>query len=46
MIDISYILGMKKERKASGEPLDIEGNLSITEDESGFIVIDEEDDNG
>ena len=43
MIDIAYILGLKKGLKST-ETIDVEGGISITEDEDGFVVIEEEED--
>ena len=43
MIDIEYLLGLKKGLK-SAETIDVEGGISISEDEDGFVVIEEEED--
>ena len=39
---ISYIFGRKKGK--GNEPIEIEGNISLSEDQDGYIVIEEETD--
>lgn len=45
MLDIgSYLLGLVKGKKNGSGIVDLEGGLSVTEDEDGFIVIEEAQD--
>lgn len=43
-MSFDYILGLLMGRKKGTGEIDLEGGLSVTEDEDGFIVIEEAED--